>query len=132
MKSKKEEVSVKDFMQTLDHPFKEEIEVIRKIVLKVDPKITEHIKWNGPSFCFNGDDRITFRLNPPKNIQLIFHRGAKVRTDVDDFSFDDSTGLIKWVTKDRGVVTFKDKNDLEKKKSDLKLVVGNWIRATVD
>lgn len=124
--------SVDQFMEDLDHPFKAEIETIRRLILAVDSEITEQIKWNGPSFCYAGDDRITFRLHPPKYIQLIFHRGAKVRTDVREFSFTDSTGLIKWITKDRGTVTFKDHHEMGSRKADLKLLVDRWIKCTVD
>jgi hypothetical protein len=119
-------------MEDLRHPFKSEIENIRTLILGVDPKITEQIKWNGPSFCYQGDDRVTFRLNPPKFIQLIFHRGARVRTDVDNFSFRDPTGLVKWITNDRGTVTFKDQNEIATKSEDLKLLVESWIKATTD
>ena len=124
--------SVEQFMEDLRHPFKSEIENIRTLILGVDPKITEQIKWNGPSFCYQGDDRVTFRLNPPKFIQLIFHRGARVRTDVDNFSFRDPTGLVKWITNDRGTVTFKDQNEIATKSEDLKLLVESWIKATTD
>lgn len=118
-------------MKELEHPFKNEIETVRKILLAVDPKITEQIKWNGPSFGY-GDDRITFRLNPPKNIQLIFHRGAKVRKDVESFSFDDPTGLVQWITSDRGTVTFKDMKEIEKHSAQLMKVAKKWLKETAD
>lgn len=132
MKNNSKNISVDDFMKTLDHPLKTEIETVRKIILSANDQITEQIKWNGPSFCINGDDRVTFRLNPPKNIQLVFHRGAKVRTDTKDFSFDDPTGLLKWLAKDRGVVTFQDMSEITLRNSDLKLLVDKWVKATAD
>ncbi|HYG37014.1 MAG TPA: DUF1801 domain-containing protein [Cytophagales bacterium] len=127
---KNNNISVDDFMENLNHPFKSEIETVRKIILSANDQITEQIKWNGPSFCINGDDRVTFRLNPPKNIQLVFHRGAKVRTDTKDFLFDDPTGLLKWLAKDRGVVTFQDMSEITSRNNDLKLLVDKWVKAT--
>jgi hypothetical protein len=130
MKDKK--VSVSEFISQLNHPFKSEIETLRWVILGVNPEITEHIKWNGPSFCYNDDDRITFRLHPQKSIQLIFHRGAKVRNDVESFSFDDPSGLIHWITRDRGTVTFKDLNEIHRQSGEFKVLVDCWLKATAD
>jgi hypothetical protein len=123
--------SVNIFMERLDHPFKSEIEAVRQLILSVDNGITEHIKWNGPSFCFKGDDRITFRLNPPKYIQLIFHRGVKARSDVSEFTFDNPGRLIKWITTDRGTVTFKNNEEIRTNSENLKETVKNWLNATI-
>ena len=128
----KKSPTVEEFLKELDHPLKAEILEVRKIILSSTDQITEQIKWNGPSFCFKGDDRVTFRLHPPKNIQLIFHRGAKVRKDVKDFSFKDPTGFIKWATNDRGVVTLADMKEIKEKKKDLALLVDLWMKATMD
>ena len=79
------------FLRDLDYPLKEEIVAVRDIILGADKEITEHIKWNAPSFCYQGQDRVTFKLHPQDGIHLIFHRGAKVR-DAEDFNFEDSSG----------------------------------------
>ena len=47
--------------------------------MSTDYELTEGIKWNGPNYSINGEDRITIRINPPKQLQVIFHRGAKVK-----------------------------------------------------
>lgn len=67
------------FLDELNHPLRDEIEQLRKNILAANDRLTENIKWNGPNFCFDGEDRITMRIHPPKQIQLIFHRGAKVQ-----------------------------------------------------
>ena len=43
--------NVSDFLIELKHPLKKEMEAIRKIILKSNSELTEHIKWNAPSFC---------------------------------------------------------------------------------
>jgi len=69
---------VTDFLNELNHPFRDEIEQLRICVLSADKNLTENIKWNGPNYCFDNEDRITMRIQPPtKQVQLIFHRGAK-------------------------------------------------------
>ena len=119
---------VDGFLAALAHPRKAEIEALRKAILSVDKDITERIKWNAPSFCVDGDDRITFRLQPGDRVELIFHRGAKVKKDA--FSFEDEAGLLQMVAPDRGVVTFADAADAKAKTPKLKKLVKAWIGAT--
>jgi hypothetical protein len=122
--------SVATFMSELDHPLKAEIEALRALVLGAHEGITEHIKWNAPSFCYGGDDRVTFRLQPT-SLQLIFHRGAKVKS-VEGFAFADPSGLLKLITPDRGVVTFASMADITRQQAALTTLVARWIDATVD
>lgn len=89
---------VNRFMAQLDHPLKPQIATLLNASLASDPQITEQIKWKAPSFCIDGDDRVTFLLHPPAATHLVFHRGAKVK-DATDFAFEDPTGLMKWATR---------------------------------
>jgi hypothetical protein len=121
--------SVDQFMARLDHPRKAEIEAVRAIVRGADPAITEHIKWNAPSFCHGGDDRVTLRLHPPGKLQLIIHRGAKVK-DSTGFAFEDASGLVTWLAPDRGVVALGDMADIQAKQEPLAELVRRWVAAT--
>jgi hypothetical protein len=116
-------------MADLTHPLKAGVEQLRAAILDSNNQITEHVKWKAPSFCYGGEDRVTFKLYPTDRIQLIFHRGVNVRSDSEDFNFDDPTGLLKWVTKDRAVVTFLDLAEVEAKKAAVAAVVNRWVRA---
>ena len=71
--------SVSDFLDELNHTFRNEIEKLRNCILTANNDLTENIKWNGPNYCVDGKDRITMRINPPKPVQIIFHCGAKVQ-----------------------------------------------------
>ena len=119
------------FLAELEHPLKAEIERVRAIILAADPEITERIKWKAPSFCYRGDDRVTMRLHPSTRLQLIFHRGAKVK-DSTDFTFEDETGLLKWAAKDRAVMTLSDMAAIEANEAALSDLVTRWIYATAD
>ena len=123
--------AVDRFMATLDHPRKEEIAQVRAIILAADPGITERIKWKAPSFCFGGDDRVTLRLQPQNRLQLIFHRGVKVK-DSTNFVFDDPTGLLQWITPDRASITLHTRQEITDHEVALKAVVAKWMAATVD
>lgn len=121
---------VLDYMDTLEHPLKKEIEEVRSIVLSANGQLTEHIKWNAPSFCFNNEDRITFNLRGKGYFQLIFHRGAKVKDAPGNGQlFEDATGLLDWLAPDRAVIKFTDMNDVIAKKESLVSVVSKWIEA---
>jgi hypothetical protein len=99
-------------------------------LLVVGDATTEHIKWNAPSFCDHGDDRCTMRL-APTTLQLILHRGAKVKSTA-GFSFVDDTGLVTWAAPDRGVVTFKSAAEIDANIDAVAALVGRWFLATRD
>ncbi|MDN3239969.1 DUF1801 domain-containing protein [Glycomyces tritici] len=113
-------------MAGADHPHKDAVEHLRAVILAVDPGITEHVKWNAPSFVHGGVDRVTFNLKA-KDVQLVFHRGAAVRKDA--FEFADDTGLMRWRSNDRAVVAFKDLADARANEQALSGLVKRWIAA---
>ena len=57
------------------------VERLRAMVLNAADGVTEHIKWNGPSFCIDGDDRITVGLAPKGGVRAILHRGVVAFAD---------------------------------------------------
>ena len=128
MKYKSTEVST--FLDELKHPFRIEIEELREIILSSDARISENIKWNGPNYCINNEDRITMRVQPPKQIQLIFHRGAKVQELPKNRIIEDDSGLLIWKTSDRAVATFRNAGEIEQGKVNLTDIVKKWIQET--
>jgi hypothetical protein len=119
---------VDSFMETLDHPLKPGIEAIRQAILALDPAITERIKWKAPSFGYD-DDRLTFNLRHPGRIQLILHRGAKVK-DSTGFTFADPSDLIAWAATDRGIVTFTSFEQVDTELDTLAPVLLEWLKVT--
>ena len=122
---------VAEFLQNLEHPLKKEVEEVRKIILNANTDLTEHIKWNAPSYCFNNDDRITFNLRGKGFFQLIFHCGAKVKQQArKEPIMIDETGLLEWITNDRALVNFHDMSDVTSKAESLDPLVNQWIAVT--
>lgn len=117
------------YLTTLDHPMKEDIVRLRAAIMSSNPEIAERIKWKAPSFGIDGDDRVTFRLPPRGGLQLVFHRGAKVR-DATGFTFDDDTGLMEWAAADRAIIRLADAADAQDKESRIVTLVNRWIEAT--
>jgi hypothetical protein len=88
---------VGEFMSELDHPLKRDIETVRRIILDVDPGISEAIKWNAPSFRTT-DFFATVNLRSRECVQLIFHTGAKApATATTGINIADPEGLLKWL-----------------------------------
>ena len=120
---------VAKFMNDLEHPLKEEIEIVRNIILSTDDKITEHIKWNAPSFCYEGEDRMTFNLNGKGFFRLVFHCGAKVKERKSNKPLIiDPSGILEWKAADRAIIKFTDKNDVKVNEEKLKEVITKWLK----
>jgi hypothetical protein len=122
---------VSKFLDNLNHPFGKEIEQLRLDILSADSRLTENIKWNGPNYFFGNEDRITMRIHPPKQIQLIFHRGAKVKGQPTERIIKDDSGLLTWKGNDRAIAAFINMTDIENSKPDLTKIVKDWIDATI-
>lgn len=122
---------VTHFLNDLNHPLRNEIDLLRKNILAANDGLRENIKWNGPNFCVGGEDRITMKIHPPKQIQLIFHRGVKAQQVPKSRLIADDAGLLIWRTNDRAMATFKNREDVIARKSDLDKIINAWIKATV-
>ncbi len=106
------------------------IEAIRKIILSTDKEISEHIKWNNPSFYYKGEmkpfdpkeykrDLIVMNLHKGR-IMLVFPSGAKVK---------DTTGFLTGDFKDgRRIVIFTDMKDVKAKEKTLQKVIKDWLK----
>lgn len=127
MKNVNDEVT--KFLNELNHPLRTEIEALRLIILNSINGLTENIKWNGPNYYFEEQDRITMKIQPPKQILLIFHRGAKKIIQPKDKLIDDKSGLLIWKENDRAIVEFKNLDEIKKAESNLEKIINNWINA---
>ena len=121
---------VTDFLDKLNHPFRKEIEALRSIILKTNSQLVENIKWNGPNYGIGNEDRITMKIQPPKLIQLIFHRGVKSKAQPKTKILNDEAGLLEWKANDRAVATFRSLQEIEKDKLILTRIINEWIRLT--
>ena len=122
---------VTDFLDELKHPFRNEIEQLRRYILSSNTALTENIKWNGPNYSIHNEDRITMRIQPSKKqVQLIFHRGAKKQIQPKNQLIANKSKMLVWKENDRAVVTFKSLEDIENAEAELRAIVTEWIQAT--
>ena len=117
---------VDDFMRKLEHPLKAEIEAVRSIILGADPRIGEGIKWNAPSFRL---EEYFATMNFRKGVlMVIFHQGAKVTAgSATGLAITDPAGLLEWLAKDRGAVTFRDMKGIRSNRAAFENIVRQWI-----
>lgn len=119
--------AVSTFMHELDHPLKQEIEAVRQIILGVSPEIREGIKWNAPSFRTT-EYFATVHLRSTDRVQLVFHMGAKVKeTAATGIHVADPLGMLKWLAKDRCLLTVGDAKEVEVRRAALEALVREWI-----
>lgn len=119
------------FLDELKHPFRKEIEQLRINILSANKGLRENIKWNGPNYSYNDDDSITMRMQPitAKRIQIIFHRGAKVKTQLKEKLLEENFDLLAWKANDRAVATFENMDDIKKYEGQLKEIINAWLLA---
>ncbi|MCB9241258.1 MAG: DUF1801 domain-containing protein [Flavobacteriales bacterium] len=117
-------------LDALNHPLRSEIEALRRLILSTVDGLTENFKWNGPNYTHHDDDRITMKIHPPKQIQLIFHRGAKKLEQPADKLISSGRDLLSWRGNDRAIASFKSLEEIEQNESELRQIVADWIAVT--
>lgn len=115
------------YMAKLKHPLKPVLEEMRKLILGVDPKITEDIKWNAPSFWYK-EYFATAGMQSDDFVRVVFHTGAKVKDNSKAMKILDPGELLEWHAKDRCSAKFHDLKDLNSKSSGLRDIVKQWIK----
>jgi len=106
------------YMQELETPLKALWEQIRDIILDVDPRMEEDIKWGAPTFIYKGN-MATFNPRAKKFVNLTFHTGALI---------SDPEGVLDGDAKEARVFRVGSSEELSGKRSGLEAVVRNWIQ----
>jgi hypothetical protein len=124
------EQEVDAFFTQLNHPLKDALQLIRKLILEADPEVAEHIKWNSPSFYYTGEmkafdpkeykrDIVVSNLHKNDSILLIFPTGNIIA---------DSSGLLGGNFKDtRKSITFTSLDEVESRSGDLQNIIKDWL-----
>lgn len=110
---------VSTFLEALDHPLKAEVLHIREIIKGANKNIDEQIKWNAPSFSYNGEYLVTFNLRATDRIHLVFHNPmiSKVKSE-----------LLEGDYPDRRMTYFKNMQDIEDKRPVLAKALKDLIK----
>src|ERR687891_19234 len=68
---------VEAWFEDLDHPRKDVMLEVRRIILRTDRRLTEAIKWKSPTFVFEGN-MASIDPRSKKHVSLMFHQGASL------------------------------------------------------
>jgi hypothetical protein len=98
-----------------DHPLDATMRRARDIILGADERVTESIKWQTPTFAYEGN---IASFNPSKKlVSIMFHRGAEIPGDHPRLEGDGA--LVR-------TMRFADRDELEAGRAELEAVIRAW------
>ena len=109
---------VEQWLKSFDHPLKDAILRVRRIVLGAHPGVGECIKWKSPTFTYEGNIA-SINPNTKKKVSLMFHRGA------------DIPGKHPRLTGGGGTVRymfFADEKDVAAQRASLEKAIRAWCK----
>lgn len=109
---------VDEYMKRLKHPFKKEMESVRKIIKGANKKISERVKWNAPSY-YSSADLVTFNHRNEKVVHLVFHHPAIVKI---------KSALLEGDYKDRRMAYLKNMKEVNSNKKELTRIINELVR----
>ena len=121
--------SISEFIESLDDEIQPQVEQLRLLIESLNFELTEHIKWNAPSYVLDGVDRITFNvMNKDNRVKLVIHMGVVRKEDKKAQPIlQDDGGIVQWSSDIRGYITFMNLEDITSKGPVLKNVLSEWL-----
>jgi hypothetical protein len=98
------------------NPLKQEMLRVRELILSADERMTECIKWQTPTFCFEGN-LASFNPKSKQHVSLLFHSGAQIPGKHPKLQGGGDTGRYMQLV---------DMAEVEAAKKDLAAVVKAW------
>ena len=120
--------TVDDFLNELDDNRRSQVQTLRGYILEAEPLLTEHIKWNAPSYVKDKEDRITFNtMNKQNVVKLVFHMGVDRKEDKNGQPILHEAMLIEWASNIRGYITFNNLEKIILNEKEIKRTVCDWL-----
>ena len=120
-----------DFLDQFNDERKSLVEEMLQAIHEECPTLTETIKWNAPTFCHGGKDRMTIMLHKKDRVGLILHTGARPKEDKKAPAlYSDDTGLLEWNSNIRATIVFSRQSDFLSKREIFKQAIKRWIDET--
>jgi hypothetical protein len=111
------ESEVDAWFAVTDHPLKDVMLQVRSVILGLDGRVAECIKWKSPTFTFNGN---IASIDPRARrfVNLMFHQGALLPGDHPDL--EGGAGTVRYMR-------FADLETVDRKRAGLESAVRAWI-----
>jgi hypothetical protein len=107
---------VEAWFRDFDHPLKDAMVQVRKVILATDRRMGETIKWKSPTFVFEGN-MASIDPRSKKLVQLMFHEGAALPGRHP--RLEGGGGTVRYMR-------FTDLADVKAKRADLEAAVRAW------
>ena len=122
--------TVQEFLAAQPPEVREQVEILRELIVRAEPSLVENIKWNSPNFSLDGQDLLTVSVGRADVVRLVLHRGTEIAEDksaATSFTGDPS-GMLTWHSDIRASMPVPQADGLE----DATAVVRAWVasRAT--
>lgn len=99
-----------------DNPLCSSLQLAREIILSIDDRVEESIKWKTPTFAYQGNI-VSFTLGAKNFVSLMFHKGAEIPGDHSRLEGDG---------KQVRTMRFDDAADPTANRGDLEAVITAW------
>ena len=110
------------WFRSYDNPMKDVVLAIREVLLQADKRMDECIKWQAPTFTFDGN-LASFFPKSKKHASLMFHQGAKL---------PGKHPLLEGTGNTSRVLKLDSIEAVRAARSDLQAIVRAWIAWRTD
>jgi hypothetical protein len=104
------------WLAAYDNPQKALVSAVRDAILAADPRVSEAIKWQAPTFIYKGNIA-SFFPKAKAHASLMFHKGAEIPGDFPSLEGDGREGRS---------MKFRDAADLEARRGELTSIIRAW------
>jgi len=105
------------WMARYDNPMKDVVERVRRIMLAADDRVGECIKWQAPTFVYQGNIA-SFFPKAKQHATLMFHHGATIPGDFPHLEGDGEQARS---------MSFDTVEEAEERRDELTAIVHAWI-----
>ncbi|WP_341368676.1 DUF1801 domain-containing protein [Yoonia sp. BS5-3] len=104
------------WLDAYDNPMKPVVAAMRDLILSADERVGECIKWQAPTFVYQGNIA-SFFPKARKHASLMFHKGAQIAGDFPNLIGDG---------KEARSFKVHDLDDLGAKRDELQQIIRAW------
>jgi len=105
------------WMSRYSNPTRDVVQRVRHMLLAVDDRITETIKWDTPTFVYKGNIA-SFYPHTKDHVTLVFHRGARIPGHYPHLEPE---------KEDRAIMRISSFQEAEELRPEIEALVKAWI-----
>ena len=121
--------TVDDYLAAQSDSSRAAVEALRAIVLDAHPHVSEHLKWNSPSFVVDGVDRATVNIDRGGALRLVLHQGAVKPEHAGEATVfaGDPLSILTWHSDIRASLPVRGVADIAARHDEIAAVVRAWL-----